>query len=220
MFVRTTILLLVLCAGACAKKEVERRDAPQTSTQPSTASPPPVLSPTERALREALEGLDGEGQPIAILVTNAGSIECELHVDRAPRTVANFIGLARGTRPWLDARSGELRNDALYVALPFHRIEPGLLAETGDPTGTGRGGPGYTFADELDPSLTHDAPGVLSMSSHGPDTNGSQFFVTFHRAERLDGRYTVFGHCDPDAVRILEDAQAPRLERVDVLLRN
>ena len=110
--------------------------------------------------------------------TERGDIVVELYADRAPLTVENFVNLARS---------------GFYDGTTFHRVIPGFMAQGGDPTGTGTGGPGYQFGDELDPSLRHDSPGVLSMANAGPGTNGSQFFITYGPTPHLDGRHSVFG---------------------------
>ena len=114
----------------------------------------------------------------ATLRTEKGDILIDLYVDRAPVTVNNFVFLAR---------------DGFYDDTTFHRVIPGFMAQGGDPGGTGRGGPGYTFPDELEPTLRHDKPGVLSMANAGPNTNGSQFFITYEAAPWLDDRHAVFG---------------------------
>jgi len=110
--------------------------------------------------------------------TSEGSFCAELYADRAPHTVNSFVFLA---------------NQGFYDGIPFHRVLPGFVAQTGDPTGSGFGGPGYTFDDEIDPELTHDGPGVLSMANAGANTNGSQFFITYAALPDLDGQHTVFG---------------------------
>ena len=110
--------------------------------------------------------------------TQRGEFVVQLHGDKAPMTVENFVNLARS---------------GFYDGTTFHRVIPGFMAQGGDPTGTGRGGPGYSFGDEFDPSLRHDGPGVLSMANAGPGTNGSQFFITFGPTPHLDGRHSVFG---------------------------
>jgi cyclophilin family peptidyl-prolyl cis-trans isomerase len=110
--------------------------------------------------------------------TERGEIVCELYADRAPLTVENFVNLARS---------------GFYDGTTFHRVIPGFMAQAGDPTGTGRGGPGYQFGDEFHPSLRHDGPGVLSMANAGPGTNGSQFFVTYGPTPHLDDKHAVFG---------------------------
>jgi peptidyl-prolyl cis-trans isomerase A (cyclophilin A) len=129
----------------------------------------------------------------ATLHTTEGDIEVELFDDRAPQTVENFVGLATGEQEWEDPESGETRTDPLYDGVLFHRIIDGFMIQTGDPTGTGRGGPGYTFADEFHPELRHDGAGTLSMANHGPDTNGSQFFITLDAQPHLDDKHAVFG---------------------------
>ncbi|WP_235920756.1 peptidylprolyl isomerase [Natronorubrum halalkaliphilum] len=130
----------------------------------------------------------------ATLHTNRGDIEVELYDDRAPRTVDNFVGLATGERPWIDPETGEeVDGEPLYDDVLFHRVIEDFMIQTGDPLGTGRGGPGYRFDDEFHEDLRHDDAGVLSMANSGPDTNGSQFFITLEAQPHLDGRHTVFG---------------------------
>ncbi|WP_318570483.1 peptidylprolyl isomerase [Salinigranum marinum] len=129
----------------------------------------------------------------ATLHTTKGDITVELYSEKVPKTVANFVGLATGQREWEDPETGETRTDPLYEDVPFHRVIDDFMIQTGDPTGTGRGGPGYTFADEFHDDLRHDGPGVLSMANRGPDTNGSQFFITLAAQPHLDGRHAVFG---------------------------
>lgn len=111
----------------------------------------------------------------------------------APNTVKNFVGLATGQMPWTNPVSGNLQNKPLYTNTIFHRVIPNFMIQGGDPTGTGRGGPGYQFADEFSPLLTHDRPGRLSMANAGPNTNGSQFFITQAPTHWLDNHHTIFG---------------------------
>ncbi|MEF8852281.1 MAG: peptidylprolyl isomerase [Haloarculaceae archaeon] len=141
----------------------------------------------------------------ATLHTSEGAIEVELYDERAPKTVENFVGLAtgaddyesatvgRGTGAWEDPDSGEKRVDPLYSDIEFHRVIEDFMIQTGDPTGTGRGGPGYTFDDEFHHELRHDSAGTLSMANRGPDTNGSQFFLTLDAQSHLDDKHAVFG---------------------------
>jgi peptidyl-prolyl cis-trans isomerase A (cyclophilin A) len=131
--------------------------------------------------------------PTATLHTSEGDVEIELYAERAPRTVENFVGLATGDIEWEDPETGETRTDPLYDDVLVHRIIDGFMIQTGDPTGTGRGGPGYQFDDEFHDELTHDGPGVVSMANSGPNTNGSQFFITLDAQPHLDGRHAVFG---------------------------
>ena len=129
-----------------------------------TAAPPTVIDPSKRYL--------------ATISTDNGDIVIELFADKAPTTVNNFVFLAR---------------DGYYDGVTFHRVIHGFMAQGGDPTGSGRGGPGYTFGDEFDQSLRHDQAGILSMANAGPGTNGSQFFITYGPTPHLDGRHSVFG---------------------------
>ena len=129
----------------------------------------------------------------ATLHTTEGDIEIRLFDERAPRTVENFVGLATGNREWEDPETGKRRTDPLYDDIPFHRVIDGFMLQTGDPTGTGRGGPGYTFDDEFHPELRHDGAGTVSMANRGPDTNGSQFFITLDAQPHLDDKHAVFG---------------------------
>ena len=162
--------------------------------------------------------------PTAKLQTNRGEIEVELFEDRAPRTVENFVGLATGNREWEDPETGETRTDPLYENVPFHRIIEGFMLQTGDPTGTGRGGPGYTFDDEFHDDLRHDEAGVLSMANRGPDTNGSQFFITLDAQPHLDDRHAVFGKVTDgmDVVREIGDVETDGDDRPveDVILES
>jgi peptidyl-prolyl cis-trans isomerase A (cyclophilin A) len=134
------------------------------------------------------------GETTAILHTSEGDIEIELYDERAPRTVENFVGLATGEKGWTDPDTGEsVEGEPLYDDVLFHRVIDGFMVQTGDPTGTGRGGPGYTFDDEFHDELRHDGAGVVSMANSGPNTNGSQFFITLDETPHLDDRHAVFG---------------------------
>jgi peptidyl-prolyl cis-trans isomerase A (cyclophilin A) len=129
----------------------------------------------------------------ATLRTSHGDIDVELYDERAPETVENFVGLATGERTWEHPDTGEAMDEPLYDDVPFHRIIEGFMLQTGDPEETGRGGPGYTFDDEFHEELRHDSPGTLSMANRGPNTNGSQFFITLDAQPHLDDRHAVFG---------------------------
>ena len=149
------------------------------------------------SLDAALAGIDGSGALVAHLATPLGTLRCRLFPERAPLTVANFVALARGLRAFVDPKSGAWTQRPFYDGLTFHRAVAGGLVQGGDPVGSGRGGPGYEIPDELDPSLRFDRAGILAMANRGPNTNGSQFFVTARPLPELDGRNTVFGVCDP-----------------------
>jgi peptidyl-prolyl cis-trans isomerase A (cyclophilin A) len=140
----------------------------------------------------------------ATLHTTHGDIEVELYDERVPETVSNFVGLATGERSWEHPETGEEIEEPLYDDVPFHRVIEGFMLQTGDPTGTGRGGPGYTFEDEFHDDLRHDSPGTLSMANRGPDTNGSQFFITLDAQPHLDDRHAVFGEV-VDGMDVVEE---------------
>jgi peptidyl-prolyl cis-trans isomerase A (cyclophilin A) len=125
--------------------------------------------------------------------TSEGRFTVRLFADEAPRTVENFVGLAEGTREWTDPASGKKQKTPLYNGVVFHRVIDGFMIQGGDPLGQGTGGPGYKFADEFHPSLRHSNPGILSMANSGPNTNGSQFFITLGPTPHLDNRHSVFG---------------------------
>jgi peptidyl-prolyl cis-trans isomerase A (cyclophilin A) len=129
----------------------------------------------------------------ATLKTNMGDIVVQLFDDKAPKTVANFVGLATGAKEWTDPKTRERVKRPLYNGTLFHRVIPGFMIQGGDPLGNGTGGPGYRFEDEFNPELKHSKPGTLSMANAGPNTNGSQFFITHKATPWLDGRHTVFG---------------------------
>lgn len=125
--------------------------------------------------------------------TSMGKIICRLFVDETPKTTANFVSLAEGKKEFTDPSSGKSAQRPFYDGLIFHRVIPRFMIQGGDPTGTGRGGPGYRFEDEFNYSLRFDKPGRLAMANSGPNTNGSQFFITTAPTPWLDGRHTIFG---------------------------
>jgi len=129
----------------------------------------------------------------AIFETSMGNITCMLFEKEAPKTVANFVGLAEGTKEFTDARTGQKTKRPFYDGLIFHRVIPKFMIQGGCPLGTGTGDPGYRFDDEFHPSLKHDKPGKLSMANAGPGTNGSQFFITVAATPWLDNHHTIFG---------------------------
>ena len=158
----------------------------------------------------------------AVFVTSMGNITCALYPDKAPITVKNFIGLATGAQPWMDA-TGKKIDRPLYTNLIFHRVIPNFMIQGGDPSGTGRGGPGYRFQDEFDPSLKHDKAGRLSMANSGPNTNGSQFFITHIPTPWLDNKHTIFGQVVEGMDVVTAIGNVPRDQRdkplKDVILK-
>src|SRR6059058_349604 len=141
----------------------------------------------------AAETPEKKGPVYATLKTSMGDIVIQLFDDKAPKTVANFVGLASGTKEWLDPKTGEKVKRPLYNGTIFHRVIPGFMIQGGDPLGNGTGGPGYQFEDEFHPDLKHSKPGILSMANAGANTNGSQFFITLAATPWLDNKHSVFG---------------------------
>ncbi len=141
----------------------------------------------------------------APLHTSAGPIRLELFDTHAPKTVANFVGLAEGTREYTDPRTGAPGSGPYYDGTTFHRVMANFMIQAGDPTATGRGGPGYTFKDEIHPELVFDRPYLLAMANAGPGTNGSQFFITVVPTTWLNRRHTIFGQvADEESARVVD----------------
>lgn len=205
---RRFLLVLPLVVLACEKSPPEI-----VGKDPSGGGPPgaggagastkvdPVTGPID--LKTATEGVPGTGPLYADIETDAGKLSCKLFDDVAPKAVANFVGLARGLQPFKDPGSGKWVKRPAYDGSRFHRIIKGFMSQGGDPTGTGMGDPGYTFADE-NPQGKHDRPGLLCMANKGPNTNGMQFFITDGAPAWLDfdppknsTTYTIFGECSP-----------------------
>ena len=141
----------------------------------------------------------------ATLRTNRGDIRITLFPDHAPKTVGNFVGLATGQQEYVDEATGEKQTGRFYDGLTFHRVIDGFMIQGGDPEGTGRGGPGYTFGDEFHPDLVFNKPYLLAMANAGPGTNGSQFFITVGPAPHLNRRHTIFGEVADEASRAVVD---------------
>jgi peptidyl-prolyl cis-trans isomerase A (cyclophilin A) len=144
----------------------------------------------------------------ATLHTNHGDIVITLFPDHAPKTVANFVGLATGTKEFLDPETGQPTTGNFYDGLTFHRIIDGFMIQGGDPVGNGTGGPGYKFGDEFHPELTFNRPYLLAMANAGPGTNGSQFFITVGPTPHLNRRHTIFGEVLDEASQRVVDAIA------------
>jgi peptidyl-prolyl cis-trans isomerase A (cyclophilin A) len=143
---------------------------------------------------------------VATLHTNQGDIRITLLPDHAPKTVANFTGLADGSREWTDPRTGQKSSASLYAGTIFHRVIENFMIQGGDPLGTGTGGPGYQFADEFHPDLQFDRPYLLAMANAGPGTNGSQFFITTAATPWLTRKHTIFGEVADAESRAVVDA--------------
>src|SRR5947207_10000335 len=174
-----------------------------SQTKPATSAAPKKPTASTAAAAPA---------PTAIIDTTAGKLTCTLFPKKAPIGVANFIGLANGTNDSTNTATGrKMHGVPLYKGTIFHRVIPDFMIQGGDPMGDGRGDPGYKFKNETAPDLTFDRPGRLAYANAGPDTNGSQFFVTEVPYPSLDGHYTIFGQCDDESVELVKKiARMPR----------
>ncbi|MFE9251945.1 peptidylprolyl isomerase [Streptomyces sp. NPDC007088] len=157
-------------------------------------------------------------QLYATLKTNHGDIEVRLLPDHAPKTVKNFVELAKGEREWTDPATGQKTNKPLYDGTVFHRVISGFMIQGGDPLGNGTGGPGYQFGDEFHPDLSFNKPYLLAMANAGPGTNGSQFFITVGAPDWLNNKHTIFGEVTSGASQKVVDSIAttqtnPRTDR-------
>jgi peptidyl-prolyl cis-trans isomerase A (cyclophilin A) len=187
-FRRTALLAAtLLCAGTLvAQQSATTPDAPTPPPQTAAPATPPSPQPTG---------------PTAVFDTTMGRMVCRLFSKEAPNTVANFVGLATGTKDWTDPNTHQpMHGKPLYNGTTFHRVIPGFMIQGGDPLGTGAGDPGYTFNDEFDPNLNFDVAGRLAMANSGPNTDGSQFFITTDPAPHLNQHYSIFGQCDDSSV--------------------
>ncbi len=171
---------------------------------------------------------EGSGKITAVFHTSMGKITCVLYPDKAPVTVKNFVSLAGGTKKWLDPKTGKEVGRPLYNDTVFHRVIPDFMIQGGDPLGNGMGGPGYEFKDEISKDLKFDAPGILAMANAGPNTNGSQFFITVAPTPWLTGMHTIFGRVisGQDVVESISKAERDRqdmplksvlLKRVEII---
>ena len=236
-----TLLLFVAAAAGCGPDEalIAERDQLRVDLEASRLDTERVERERD-ALRARVERLEGEllsqkkreifrrlgldqgERLVATLDTSRGVITCELLPSAAPIAVLNFVELAEGGRAWTDPRTGTEVSRSLYDGTIFHRVIPGFMIQGGDPLGRGTGGPGYRFEDE-DSGLKFDAPGLLAMANSGPNTNGSQFFITAGTPAHLNGKHTIFGQgCAPlEAVRAIAGVERDKRDRplVDVTLR-
>ncbi|MGD0989944.1 MAG: peptidylprolyl isomerase [Candidatus Sulfotelmatobacter sp.] len=146
----------------------------------------------------------GSGEPVAVIDTTVGKMHCTLFPDKAPIGVANFIGLATGTKDWKTVKGATKHGVPLYDGTIFHRVIPNFMIQGGDPAGDGTGDPGYKFKNEVSSDLAFDRPGRLAYANAGPDTNGSQFFITEVAVPHLNGGYTIFGQCDDATVELVK----------------
>ena len=184
------IAMLLGTGGLTALAQSSAQTAP--ATKPAAPAKPPVHHAAT-------------GQPTAIIETTAGKMTCTLFPDKAPIGVENFIGLASGTKDWKNPVSGASKHGVpLYDGTIFHRVIAGFMIQGGDPKGDGTGDPGYKFKNEVSSDLLFDKPGRLAYANSGPDTNGSQFFITEVPTPHLNGKYTLFGQCDEATVELVK----------------
>jgi len=180
--------LLVGCLPALAGEGTE---APAPPPEPEVADQPLLPADTSPGL-------------YAVFQTSLGKIVCRLFEKQAPGTVANFVGLAEGTKPWMDPKTRKQVKRRFYDGLIFHRVISSFMIQSGCPLGNGYGGPGYKFNDEFSPDLKFDRPGLLAMANSGPNSNGSQFFITEVPTPHLNNRHTIFGEVvDDDSLLVV-----------------
>src|ERR1700733_992998 len=172
----------------------------QTGMMGQSAPAKPGTAPKPGAAKQAA------AKAVAIINTTVGTMTCTLFPDKAPIGVANFVGLATGTKDWKNPASGANKHGVpLYDGTIFHRVIPGFMIQGGDPAGNGTGNPGYQFKNETSTDLLFDQPGRLAYANSGPNTNGSQFFITEVATPHLNGSYTIFGQCDEATVALVKD---------------
>jgi peptidyl-prolyl cis-trans isomerase A (cyclophilin A) len=197
-------LALALALSVSAQAQSSSPAAPLPDDPGTTSQVKPPVTPTG---------------PIVLIDTSMGRLTCKLFDKEAPVTVANFIGLAEGTKDWTDDKTlQKVHNKPYYNGTTFHRVIPGFMIQGGDRVGDGTGDPGYFFQDEISPDLAFDVPGRLAMANAGPGptgggTNGSQFFITEDVVPQLNGKHTIFGQCDAHSVLLV--SSIARVERND-----
>ncbi len=197
------LMIGLLCAGSMTAL-AQTQPASKPATKPATKMAPKTATGTKTATTAKPATAAGAG-PTAVIETTAGKMTCKLFPDKAPIGVANFIGLANGTKDWTNPVSHAKKHGVpLYNGTIFHRVIPEFMIQGGDPAGTGEGDPGYAFKNETSPLLKFDRPGRLAYANAGPGTNGSQFFITEVPYSSLNGNYTIFGQCDDATVALVK----------------
>jgi peptidyl-prolyl cis-trans isomerase A (cyclophilin A) len=195
MNLKNALLLPILAAAFAAPGTI-----PAQATQ--STKPAEEVPDAPQATAAALTQPNG---PTVVMDTSMGRITCQFYQKQAPKAVANFIGLAEGTKDWTDPATKKIQHrKPYYDGTIFHRVIPEFMIQGGDPTGTGTGDPGFSFEDEFDPNLNFDQPGRLAMANSGPNTNGAQFFITEQAYDSLNQHYTLFGQCDEASVLVVK----------------
>jgi peptidyl-prolyl cis-trans isomerase A (cyclophilin A) len=216
-----SLVMLAITMSACTKgcKKTETTTPPTEEAAPAEGAAGEGHPPAEHGDGKVEEHQQGDGKDKEKLMnelqlkegeklyaefdTNMGKIKAELFWDKAPMTVRNFVELAQGKKEWTNPTNGEKTSKPLYEGTTFHRVIKGFMIQGGDPAGNGTGGPGYRFKDEFNAELKHDKKGTLSMANAGPNTNGSQFFITDAPTPHLDNRHSVFGQADEASLEII-----------------
>jgi peptidyl-prolyl cis-trans isomerase A (cyclophilin A) len=206
----------LLFAAVLVSAAVYAQSTPQKPVDPDSK---PIVAPAEElpdSPAPQAAALIHPNGPTVVFDTSMGRITCQFYQKQAPKTVENFIGLATGTKDWTDpVTHKKMHHKPLYDGTIFHRVIPDFMAQGGDPAGTGLGDPGYAFDDEFDPNLNFDQPGRLAMANSGPNTDGSQFFITEQPYETLNQHYTLFGQCDPAGVEVVKAITHVERDRED-----
>ena len=186
--------VLLLAVSACTKEDSGKAQPANNPPAQQAAKPAPATPPAVPADLTGWQKAAYEGQPLfAKMETNQGVIVLRLFSKDAPKTVANFVGLASGEKQWMDPNTRQQTTKPLYNGVVFHRVIPGFMIQGGDPLGNGTGDPGYRFEDEFQSGRSFDKPGLLAMANAGRNTNGSQFFITVAPTPHLSNRHTIFG---------------------------
>jgi peptidyl-prolyl cis-trans isomerase A (cyclophilin A) len=218
----TLVFTMCACTKGCKKEQSHK---PKGQEEAHDIDPAPVDGKDTEKQDTQNEGKDKEqlmnelnlqsGDKLyAEFDTNMGKIKAELYWEKAPMTVRNFVELAQGKKEWVDP-TGQKVNKPLYDGTIFHRVIKGFMIQGGDPAGNGTGGPGFRFKDEFHPELTHNKKGILSMANAGPNTNGSQFFITDAPTPHLDHRHSVFGQADDASLEIISKIAGVPTEGAD-----
>jgi peptidyl-prolyl cis-trans isomerase A (cyclophilin A) len=211
---RSLALVLFLSTPVFAQDGATPAASASPAAEASAAPSPEASAKAEGASKKGKVAAKKEDAAAsasqAVIHTTAGKITVKLFPDKAPKTIENFLGLASGKKEWTDPKDGKKKKTPLYNGTIFHRVIPGFMIQGGDPAGNGTGGPGYTFEDETKPSDNFDKPGILAMANAGPNTNGSQFFITVKATPWLNGRHTIFGEVTSGMDVVEKIVSAPR----------
>ena len=211
------LILLALALAACK----DNAPSPLPSPVPPAQAAQATKAPEPKDVISMSNIPQGPGDLYAVFQTSRGNIVLKLFEKDAPKTVANFVGLATGKQEWVDPRTGQKSKAKLYDGTAFHRVIPQFMIQGGDPLGTGTGGPGYRFEDEFQSGKKFDRPGLLAMANAGPNTNGSQFFITEVPTPHLNNRHTIFGEAVKGQDLIPQIARAgnaqTKLEHVEIV---